>query len=188
MVAACFCAHCYVESSSCGSSPRLQDCPYINLSGKDPKPSRDHVLHVTFPKEWKTSELTQLFSPFGSIQVAWLTDTSAYVGQHKRDQAALALSTLSQSDTYKVISYTRHQSMLKTNLPVAPSPAARKKREPEMVTGPRPVQSRKRRIDVNNTGTTSRRVFETITEQPEEEPENIASKMAKMFDENSAWD
>ena len=29
------------------------------------QPKRDHVLHVTFPKEWKTSDLYQLFSAFG---------------------------------------------------------------------------------------------------------------------------
>lgn len=29
------------------------------------QPKRDHVLYVTFPKEWKTSDLYQLFSAFG---------------------------------------------------------------------------------------------------------------------------
>lgn len=40
----------------------------INLSSKIcliVQPKRDHVLHVTFPKEWKTSDLYQLFSAFG---------------------------------------------------------------------------------------------------------------------------
>lgn len=31
------------------------------------QPKRDHVLHVRFPKEWKTSDLYQLFSAFGRI-------------------------------------------------------------------------------------------------------------------------
>lgn len=42
--------------------------PSINLSSKIcpvVQPKRDHVLHVTFPKEWKTSDLYQLFSAFG---------------------------------------------------------------------------------------------------------------------------
>lgn len=30
-------------------------------------PSRDHVFHVTFPKEWKAPDLYQLFSPFGKL-------------------------------------------------------------------------------------------------------------------------
>jgi hypothetical protein len=29
--------------------------------------SRDHVFFVSFPKEWKTYDLTQLFSPFGKL-------------------------------------------------------------------------------------------------------------------------
>lgn len=28
-------------------------------------PSRDHVFHITFPKEWKHSDISNLFSPFG---------------------------------------------------------------------------------------------------------------------------
>lgn len=31
------------------------------------QPKRDHVLYVTFPKEWKTSDLYQLFSAFGEM-------------------------------------------------------------------------------------------------------------------------
>lgn len=31
-------------------------------------PSRDHVFHVTFPKEWKAPDLYQLFSPFGKLK------------------------------------------------------------------------------------------------------------------------
>lgn len=30
------------------------------------QPKRDNVLYVTFPKEWKTSDLYQLFSAFGN--------------------------------------------------------------------------------------------------------------------------
>lgn len=28
-------------------------------------PSRDHVFHLTFPKEWKFNDISHLFSPFG---------------------------------------------------------------------------------------------------------------------------
>ncbi|KAG8145867.1 hypothetical protein E2320_012326, partial [Naja naja] len=43
---------------------RVMDIPYLNLQGPDLQPKRDHVLYVTFPKEWKTSDLYQLFSAF----------------------------------------------------------------------------------------------------------------------------
>ena len=40
---------------------RIPDVPYLNLSGEDIDPVRDHVFHVHFPPEWKTSDLQQLF-------------------------------------------------------------------------------------------------------------------------------
>ncbi|XP_044758670.1 poly(A)-specific ribonuclease PARN-like [Coccinella septempunctata] len=76
---------------------RLQDNPYINLSGNDPNPSRDHVFHVTFPNEWKTIDIQQLFSPFGNVFVSWINDSSAFVGLYKRDQATIAYKSLKQN-------------------------------------------------------------------------------------------
>lgn len=29
--------------------------------------SRNHVFHITFPKEWKTNDIMQLFSPYGKF-------------------------------------------------------------------------------------------------------------------------
>ena len=31
-------------------------------------PSRDHVFYLMFPAEWKTSDIIQLFAPFGRIK------------------------------------------------------------------------------------------------------------------------
>lgn len=79
------------------------------------QPKRDHVLYVTFPKEWKTSDLYQLFSAFGTsqfsplilllngffiiypllfiysgnIQVSWIDDTSAFVSLSQTDQVQI---------------------------------------------------------------------------------------------------
>lgn len=33
-------------------------------------PNRDHIFHMTFPKEWKFNDINQLFSPFGMYTVA----------------------------------------------------------------------------------------------------------------------
>lgn len=73
---------------------RIIDIPYLNITGPDRKwqaeprrasfqsqpltfcafspvqPKRDNVLYVTFPKEWKTSDLYQLFSAFGKASSA----------------------------------------------------------------------------------------------------------------------
>ncbi|XP_043743685.1 poly(A)-specific ribonuclease PARN-like isoform X2 [Cervus elaphus] len=70
---------------------RVMDIPYLNLEGPDLQPKRDHVLHVTFPKEWKTSDLYQLFSAFGNIEISWIDDTSAFVSLSQPEQVPIAL-------------------------------------------------------------------------------------------------
>ncbi|PSN44566.1 Poly(A)-specific ribonuclease PARN [Blattella germanica] len=91
---------------------RVQDCPYIDLAGQDPVPPRGHVFFISFPKEWKTSDIIQLFSPFGSVFIGWINETSAYVALYKRDQAGLVKKTLTQSDSYTVMTYAAHQRLL----------------------------------------------------------------------------
>ncbi|KAI4456572.1 poly a -specific ribonuclease/target of egr1 member 1 [Holotrichia oblita] len=82
-------------------------------------PSRDHVFYLTFPKEWKSSDISLLFSPFGSVHISWINESSAYVGLMKKQEAAVALSTLSQSDTYTITSWAKRQSVL-AGLPTIP--------------------------------------------------------------------
>ncbi|KAB1263633.1 Poly-specific ribonuclease PARN [Camelus dromedarius] len=88
---------------------RVMDIPYLNLEGPDSanlsskiclvvQPKRDHVLHVTFPKEWKTSDLYQLFSAFGNIQISWIDDTSAFVSLSQPEQVQIGAQTLTKSN------------------------------------------------------------------------------------------
>jgi CDGSH-type Zn-finger protein len=51
----------------------------------------------------------ELFS--GGVFIAWLSNTSAYVALHHRDQASLVQKTLTHSDTYIVMTYTEHQQL-----------------------------------------------------------------------------
>ncbi|XP_012535917.1 poly(A)-specific ribonuclease PARN isoform X2 [Monomorium pharaonis] len=94
---------------------RLKDVPYINLAGKDPIPSRDHIFHLTFPKEWKHADISNLFSPYGGGYVSWLSDTSAYVGLYRRDQAGVVMTNLSNGKLYKIQKYANHQATLQAN-------------------------------------------------------------------------
>ena len=67
---------------------RIQDIPYMDLAGEDLKPSRDHVFHLRFPKEWKTQDLKQLFQEqFGDVYVAWIDDTQAFVALREKELA-----------------------------------------------------------------------------------------------------
>ncbi|NXE92945.1 PARN ribonuclease, partial [Menura novaehollandiae] len=84
---------------------RVMDIPYLNLEGPDLKPKRDHVLHVTFPKEWKTSDLYQLFSAFGNIQVSWIDDTSAFVSLSQPEQVQIAVNTSRYAESYRIQTY-----------------------------------------------------------------------------------
>uniref|UniRef100_A0A4W3HR70 Poly(A)-specific ribonuclease PARN n=1 Tax=Callorhinchus milii TaxID=7868 RepID=A0A4W3HR70_CALMI len=87
---------------------RIIDIPYLNLSGPDLKPKRDHVLHVRFPKEWKTSDLYQLFSAFGNIQVSWIDDTSVFVALSQREQVQIAVNTSKYAESYRIQTYAEY--------------------------------------------------------------------------------
>ncbi|MGH0165392.1 UNVERIFIED_CONTAM: hypothetical protein FKN15_059724 [Acipenser sinensis] len=87
---------------------RVVDIPYLNLSGPDLQPKRDHVLYVTFPKEWKTSDLYQLFSAFGNIQVSWIDDTSAFVSLGQVDQVQIAVNTSRYAESYRIQTYAEY--------------------------------------------------------------------------------
>ncbi|XP_012258948.2 poly(A)-specific ribonuclease PARN-like [Athalia rosae] len=93
---------------------RLKDFPYIDLKGQDPNPSRDHVFHITFPKEWKLSDISQLFSPFGSVHVSWLSDTTAYVGLNRRDQANAVKKHNFGIPNFRLQKYAEHQLLLES--------------------------------------------------------------------------
>lgn len=96
---------------------RLKDFPYINLVGKDPNPSRDHVFHLTFPREWKHAEISQIFSPFGGGYISWLSDTSAYIGLYRRDQTGAVKANFSEKTVCKIQTYAQHQATLQNVSP-----------------------------------------------------------------------
>uniref|UniRef100_A0A3Q4B9H5 Poly(A)-specific ribonuclease PARN n=1 Tax=Mola mola TaxID=94237 RepID=A0A3Q4B9H5_MOLML len=87
---------------------RIIDIPYLNITGPDLQPKRDHVLYVTFPKEWKTSDLYQLFSAFGNIQVSWIDDTSAFVSLSQTDQVQIAMNTSRYAESYRIRTYAEY--------------------------------------------------------------------------------
>ncbi|XP_064415099.1 poly(A)-specific ribonuclease PARN isoform X1 [Latimeria chalumnae] len=87
---------------------RVMDIPYLNLEGPDLQPKRDHVLHVTFPKQWKTSDLYQLFSAFGNIQVSWIDDTSAFVALSQPEQVQIAINTTRYAESYRIQTYAEY--------------------------------------------------------------------------------
>ncbi|XP_062866479.1 poly(A)-specific ribonuclease PARN isoform X2 [Trichomycterus rosablanca] len=94
---------------------RVADIPYLNISGPDLQPKRDHVLYVTFPKEWKTSDLYQLFSAFGNIQVSWMDDTSAFVSLSQLEQVQIAVNTSQYAESYRIQTYAEYMESRQEN-------------------------------------------------------------------------
>ncbi|XP_023316905.1 poly(A)-specific ribonuclease PARN-like isoform X1 [Trichogramma pretiosum] len=95
---------------------KLKDYPHINLVGNDPNPCRDHIFHVTFPKQWRINDLTQLFNPYGGAYVAWLTDTTAYAALHKKDQVSAVVKNLlkGSSKLFSLKRYKDHQASVES--------------------------------------------------------------------------
>lgn len=133
----------------------------------------------------------------GNVSIGWINSTSAYVGLYRREQAAVALSTLSQSDTYSIMTYSKRQAQLlglKT-IPMSPVPKAKRALETPMATN-----SKKRK-----TSSLSKRSIEPIEEEPEEIATPVKAekqerkspilktsskkrKQNKTFQEDNSWD
>ena len=92
---------------------RIADIPYMNLAGDDIEPNRDHVFHVTFPSDWKTFDLINLFSPFGPVYVSWLGDTTAFVSLNLKENSASVMKTLTNGTTYSVMPYKQFKAFEK---------------------------------------------------------------------------
>jgi len=59
----------------------INDINYVTVHKEDQMPSRRGIYLVTFPPEWKETDLHNLFSPICKIfaNIVWVNDTSAYV-------------------------------------------------------------------------------------------------------------
>jgi len=88
---------------------RINDIPYINLAGDDLVPDRGHVFHITFPKEWKSSDIIHLFTQFGYVFISWLDDSSAFVSLKEKELAGTVLSVLQTSSVYRLQTYASYQ-------------------------------------------------------------------------------
>ncbi|XP_037093747.1 poly(A)-specific ribonuclease PARN-like, partial [Pollicipes pollicipes] len=109
---------------------RMADMPYLNLTGDDVEPSRDHVFHLTFPAAWKTSDIVQLFSAFSRVHVAWINDTSAFVSLDRRDQASQVLQNVKAAGLFTLCTYSEWQAAQRMS---RPDRAAKQKTSPAPV-------------------------------------------------------
>ncbi|XP_011497836.1 PREDICTED: poly(A)-specific ribonuclease PARN-like [Ceratosolen solmsi marchali] len=178
---------------------RLKDYPYINLTGKDPNPSRDHVFHITFPKEWKYSDLSQLFTPYGGAFVSWLTDKSAYVALYRRDQISAVMNDLVKPHNkhYSIKKYREHHANLEREHQVKPE----RKRKISDCESPTKIESSPPPTTTGSKSTTlntdedgwevasgkRRRKRNRIQTNVETEVQNKSDDNQKAFAENETW-
>lgn len=85
----------------------------MDLANDDIPPNRDHVFYVSFPPDWKASDLYQLFSDYGPINIHWNSDTSAFVSLQCKDNTNMAMVGLSSSSVYSVMPYKQYKSFQK---------------------------------------------------------------------------
>nr|XP_002129059.1 poly(A)-specific ribonuclease PARN [Ciona intestinalis] len=100
---------------------RSFDIPYLNLSGPDLSPCRDHVFHLEFPALWKSNDLRQLFSPVGQIHISWINETQCWIGLHNKTQTKNVKSLVSgnSNDSFRLRTYKEYQSDSTSALPTA---------------------------------------------------------------------
>ncbi|CAL8117082.1 unnamed protein product [Orchesella dallaii] len=92
---------------------RMLDITYMNISGTDLTPRRDHVFYVNCPKESTTKTILNLFSPFGQVQVFWQDDNNLFVSLNDKDQAALVMKNIECEGSIKVVPFCQYQKSLK---------------------------------------------------------------------------
>ena len=90
---------------------RLEGIPYLNLAGPDLEPSRDHVFHLTFPSDWKYSDILNLFNPVGYVFVSWISDTEAFVSLAKKENTDEVMEKLDcNGECYSLMTYAEYRS------------------------------------------------------------------------------
>jgi poly(A)-specific ribonuclease len=95
------------------------DLDHYFLGGEEVLPIRDHVFHVSFPSQWNTQSIVQLFAPYGSVQINWINDSSAFVGLKDATRSRALSKNLSGSSAdpavqilpyYEFRSHEEHES------------------------------------------------------------------------------
>ncbi|XP_043203131.1 poly(A)-specific ribonuclease PARN-like [Amphibalanus amphitrite] len=92
----------------------MADMPYLNITGEELTPSRDHVFYLTFPSHWKTNDIMHIFSPFSRVHVAWVDDTSAFVSLARKDQTTQVLQNVKASGLFTLCTYKEWQTRQRT--------------------------------------------------------------------------
>ncbi|XP_055943527.1 poly(A)-specific ribonuclease PARN-like isoform X1 [Argiope bruennichi] len=175
----------YVEPSSKILSPYVNrffilrhfDINGLNLCGPDPEPNRDNVFHVSFPEEWKTIDLVELFLPYGNVYVHWLDDVSALVALKNPGNTVNAKTALlnKSSRVYRVRTYAEYQKWANQQL----NSNKQESKKPSSPPGPKSTVSKRK-----NSGNTESSVacsMDLIPEDDENEAETADGNLRSNY-------
>uniref|UniRef100_L7M4H9 Putative polya-specific ribonuclease parn n=1 Tax=Rhipicephalus pulchellus TaxID=72859 RepID=L7M4H9_RHIPC len=179
------------------------DIPTLNMAGNEVIPSRSHILHATFPMEWRANDLYQLFNSFGQITIHWINSTQAFVAMASSPLATQALKKLGSSktttqDSCRLQSYTTYMTRLSRQPAKATAVTANKTSSPHdsdaAVEDSGVARKRKRSASLTSLASSPPRVSKE--ESGESKPKLVkkttttAVQIAvteKFFEENDDW-
>ncbi|XP_065086285.1 poly(A)-specific ribonuclease PARN-like [Ochlerotatus camptorhynchus] len=76
---------------------RVSEINYIYTHGKEPSFSREHIFFVSFPENWRQSDIITRFRNYGQVYINWVNSSSAFITLHNRDYASHVIKTIDKS-------------------------------------------------------------------------------------------
>lgn len=93
----------------------LSDCCQSFYSKPFPSfavvPKRDHVFHITFPLQWKQSDIVNHFRKFGSVFIRWINQTSAFVALNNRENSSILLDSIAAVKGVKIVPFKQYSEL-----------------------------------------------------------------------------
>lgn len=89
----------------------IRDIKYMDITGEDKTPCREHVFQLNFPTGWKETDFVDLFSPICSLSrpTVWINESSVYVTLANKEKSKEVIEILVRNgkptDSYQVIPY-----------------------------------------------------------------------------------
>lgn len=108
------------------------DLKYLNFAGDDVVVNRGHLYHLTFPSQWKSTDLYQLFSAFGGCFIGWINETSAFIAlkdEKQKTHVNRVMVNKKPSAAYTIISYEEYTRNKNSKPKVVRSPPPESKPE-----------------------------------------------------------
>lgn len=89
---------------------RIQNHPFINVTGKEPTFSRSHVFFIKFLPTWQNSEVQDHFKNYGPVSVIRVDNTSAFISLFNKENSSCVIKTISRPPGFEIQSFAEFQA------------------------------------------------------------------------------